>query len=564
MRIWNIFALFVIGIPMSFSQGHLPVGPGAVRVFFDGKEQLRKLSDWKDVWAIDSRDGFAIVPATEAERDILEDMGFRTELDLELTRLLYQPAIPEGDSGIPGFSCYQTVEETYTRAAELAATYPNLAEWVDYGDSWEKTQNPDEGYDLMVLQLTNPASPFIKSELMVVSGLHAREYAPVGINMAFAEWLLAGYNVDANAMWILDTREIHLIFHANPDGRKQAETGILWRKNANNLFCSDTNDRGVDLNRNFPFQWGCCGGASGLECHPTYRGPFPISEPETDAIIDHARGFLLDQKPDDPLAPAPDIARGVFIDIHSFGQWVLWPYGYDHAVQTPNGTALQTLGRKFAWFNNYWPERASVSFDTDGTTDDYAYGEFGVAAYTFEVGTWFFEDCDNFENTILPSNLEALIYAAKVADFPYQRPSGPDAVDLTLNCEHPFQGDVLDLTVTLDDTRTNGANGQEPVQNIAWAAFYIDTPPWDINAVPVFLAPIDGVLDSPTEEMGWPVSTGHLATGRHTLYVWGEDENGRIGVADAIYFTVREAYFYTDWPATASVLDLLPMCAPPP
>ena len=59
--------------------------------------------------------------------------------------------------GIPGFACYRTVEETYASAHALATAYPSLVEWSDVGDSWKKTQDSAEGYDLMVLRLTNEA-----------------------------------------------------------------------------------------------------------------------------------------------------------------------------------------------------------------------------------------------------------------------------------------------------------------------------------------------------------------------------------------------------------------------
>ena len=55
---------------------------------------------------------------------------------------------------IPGYPCYQTVEETYAIAQEMADNHPELAAWIDVGDSWEKTAGLG-GYDTMVLVLTN-------------------------------------------------------------------------------------------------------------------------------------------------------------------------------------------------------------------------------------------------------------------------------------------------------------------------------------------------------------------------------------------------------------------------
>ena len=118
---------------------------------------------------------------------------------------------------------------------------------------------------------------------------------------------------------------------------------------------------------------------------------------------------------EDPLnAAAPITATGVFMDIHSSGRLILWPWGFTDDV-APNGTALQTFGRKFGYFNNYYPEQAIGLYPTDGTTDDFGYGDLGLAAYTFELGTAFFQSCSYFENTIVPENLPALLYGAKVA-----------------------------------------------------------------------------------------------------------------------------------------------------
>ena len=58
--------------------------------------------------------------------------------------------------------------------------------------------------------------------------------------------------------------------HANPDGRKIAEGGNLWRKNRHNDSCGAS--FGVDLNRNFSFYWGAWGGSSSASCDETYRG----------------------------------------------------------------------------------------------------------------------------------------------------------------------------------------------------------------------------------------------------------------------------------------------------
>ena len=41
-------------------------------------------------------------------------------------------------AGFVGYACYRTVEETTADLAQLALANPNLAQWIDIGDSWDK------------------------------------------------------------------------------------------------------------------------------------------------------------------------------------------------------------------------------------------------------------------------------------------------------------------------------------------------------------------------------------------------------------------------------------------
>ncbi len=255
--------------------------PVVVRAYFDERQQVWELASWREPWQVDYEAGFVVLDATGAEIARLERQGFRVAVDEALTAVYTQPRIKPNTvtAGIPGYSCYRTVEETYASAEALAAAHPSLVSWIDVGDSWEKTAVLG-GYDLMVLKLTNSAMPGPKPALFVMSSMHAREYAPAELTTRFAEQLVAGYGVDADVTWLLDYHEIHLLLQANPDGRKQAETGLYWRKNTNQNYCGTTsNARGADLNRNYEFGWGAYDGSSDKECEEVYRGPTAASEP---------------------------------------------------------------------------------------------------------------------------------------------------------------------------------------------------------------------------------------------------------------------------------------------
>lgn len=515
-----------------------------VRAYFGDRRQVADLASWKEPWDVNYDEGFLTVGVTPAEYEQLEAAGFRLEVDWAQTIAFNEPRepLPGQGGGIPGFPCYRTVEETFASAEDIVADYPQLATWIDVGDSWEKTQNAAEGYDMMVLRLTNAAVPGPKPKMFAISAIHAREYTTAELNTRFAEYLVQNYDVDPDVTWLLDYHEVHLLLQANPDGRKHAETGDFWRKNTNENYCSPTSsNRGADLNRNFEFQWGCCGGSSSSQCSETYRGPSPASEPEVQAIMDYERAIFPDQR-DSPLdASAPITATGVFLDIHSSGQLVLWPWGWGEEV-APNGTALQTFGRKFAYFNNYYPEQAIGLYPTDGTTDDFAYGDLGVAAYTFELGTTFFQSCSYFENTLIPGNMPALLYGAKVARTPYMTPAGPDALSVMVDNGTVTAGTAVTLTATINDSRYNNQNGTEPVQNVAAAEYYIDVPPWVTTTVPISLpmTAVDGNFNNPVEGAEAVVDTTGMALGRHIIFVRGQDVNGNWGAFSAVFLEIKD------------------------
>jgi hypothetical protein len=517
-----------------------------VRAYFHDRAQVERLARERSPWSVDYRKGYLVVDVDAAGWLRLVELGFRIEIDEERTARYRTPSQRLGGqvSGIPGFPCYRTVEETYAAAEAIVSAHPQLATWTDIGDSWDRTGGFG-GYDLMVLRLTNGAVAGPKPKFFAMSAIHAREYTTAELMTRFAEHLVSSYGIEADATWLLDNHEVHLLLQSNPDGRKHAESGSLWRKNTNRNYCGPTSpSRGADLNRNYPFQWDCCDGSSPNQCSETYHGATPASEPEVQAVRDYLRSIFPDVRPDPPNAPAPSDASGLFLDVHSYSQLVLWPWGYTSA-DAPNGAAMQTLGRKFAWFNGYLPEQAFDLYVTDGTTDDFAYGDLGVAAYTFELGTDFFENCGSFENRILPDNMAALLYAAKAARAPYLA-GGPDTVDVALSGNIVAPGDSVTLSATLDDTRYSNANGSEPRQNVAAGEYYVDVPPWSsqLTPQPIAMSPADGAYDGSVEAARAQVATAGLAQGRHTLYVRGQDTSGMPGFVSA-------AFLYVVDPATA-------------
>jgi hypothetical protein len=254
-------------------------------------------------------------------------------------------------------------------------------------------------------------------------------------------------------------------------------------------------------------------------------------------IFPDARGAL-----DTDAAPAD--TPGLMISLHSFFPKILFPWGWTSAP-APNRTALQTLARKFGFYTGYPACQSggeNCIYLTDGTTDDFAYGELGVAAFTFELGNTFFETCSSFETTIITPTLASLTYAAKAAAQPYRAPSGPEVIDPILAPAHAVASvQIVTLTVTADDRRYySGGYGNEPVQPIQAVRYSIGRPSWITGTLTYPLAPVDGAFDAVTEQALAVIDTTGWQSGRYLLLVEAQDANGVWGVPTAIFLEVGE------------------------
>lgn len=515
-----------------------------VEAWFDDPAQLKRVTGLLGHAQIDIAKGLLRTEADAGLRAALEQAGFEVRVDASASaRVDAMHRALGGEKSIPGYTCYRTVEETDAEMAALAAAYPQLLSLREIGPTWQALEG-NSGYQLRVAVATNSAIAGPKPILFLLSSIHAREYTPAELSTRFVEDLVLGYGSDPEATWLLDHHEVHALLQGNPDGRKQAEAGQSWRKNRNTTHCPGSS-AGVDLNRNYPFEWGQHGGSSGSACSETFRGPSPASEPETQAVIDYVRSVFVDRRGEGLDAPAPDDTQGVFIDIHSFSRLVLWPWGFAETL-APNSEGLAKLGRRLAWFNDYTAEQAIGLYPTDGTTDDFAYGDLGVPAYTFELGTAFFQDCASFENTIYPDNQAALRYAARSAGQPYRHAFGPDAFDLRAEPDLALVGQSVALQATLDDgrqqTRVTGASGPvPPVQAIAAASLFLHDTPWQDGAIAQPMQPVDGTFGSPRETARIDIDSGALGAGQHLVYVQGRDADGNDGPPNAAFIELVEA-----------------------
>ncbi len=546
-KTWALLSLFTLLVPLlagRVASGQTPLGEvsdrsppqprgGVYRVYYEAREQLAALATHFDIWEVQPEEGYAVLALDVQDATRLMTEGYRLEVDPERTT--------QHILGPPGYPCYRGVDDLYADLTQITAAYPDLTELIDYGDSWHKVTPGDEpGYELWALKITNAQVQMSKPRLFLMANVHARELTTAETAMTFIAYLLDNYDSDPDVTWIVDYNEIYVVVTANPDGRRIVEEGCFQRKNANDdlggcLRCDPWgfNHYGVDLNRNNLYQWGS---ASTQPCEPTYQGTAAASEPETYYLNDLIRSLFPDQRPDDDSSPAPADATGLLISLHSYSNLVLWPWGWTTDASAPNEVGLQTLGRKLAYFNGYQPDQSSGLYPATGDTTDWAYGELGIPAYTFELGESFFQPCEELQG-IIDENLGALLYAARVSRTPYLTPTGPDVLDLALSFAGTAPGEAAHLTATIDDTRYNNSNGSEPTQNIAAGEYYVDVPPWITTTTPIShsMTAVDGDFDAPLEVVQADVDTAGLSPTRHIIFVRGQDTDGHWGALSGVF-----------------------------
>lgn len=523
-------------------------GTMLVHVYYGSDERLAELTKEIDVLEHADREaGYvaALIEADEYER--LVDEGLHVEVQDQPSTMLQQILGLGGFRSIPNYACYRTVEETNDTMTTLAASHGDLVSLVDMGDSWDKAAaGGAAGYDLQGMIITNQAIPGPKPRLFLMAAIHARELATAELAIRFAEHLVDQYGVDPDITWMVDHYELHVLPHTNPDGRKIAELGYTQRKNVNDTLgtCANpptaSSQKGIDLNRNFPFQYGGAG-TSTDPCNLTYRGTGAASEVETQAVRDYVSSIFADQRGPGLSDPAPATTTGVLISLHSYSPLVLYPWSWG-ASEAPNLAGLRTLGRKFGYHNNYPICQGPLClYAASGSTDDWSYGELGIASYTFEIGTSFFQDCASFESTIYPDNLDALLTAFKAARRPYQTPAGPDVVGGAVSASPVTAGTAVTLTATADDTRfdSNGW-GNEPTQPVVKARYSVDQPSWT-GAPLTRLAAADGSFGTSVEGLTASIDTSGWAPGRYTLFVEGRDALGNWGAPSAVFLDVEAA-----------------------
>ncbi|XP_055543820.1 zinc carboxypeptidase-like [Wyeomyia smithii] len=259
---------------------------------------------------------------------------------------------------------YYSLDEMYKWFDELMEDHSDYLRIEPYGTSFE-------GIEMKAIILSKKSG---NPGIFLESNIHAREW----ITSATATWILNQLltSVDPDIQDLANNVDWYILPVVNPDGHRYSrEVNRMWRKNrvdSYNLLCY-----GVDLNRNFPEHW-MQGGASSVPCSDTYAGPEGASEVETKNIIELFGKYREN--------------IDLYLSFHSYGQYMLFPYGYENAEKAENyydwmeiaEAAAVSLSKRYGT-SYQLGTTADVLYIASGLSIDWAHTAHGVPiAVTYE------------------------------------------------------------------------------------------------------------------------------------------------------------------------------------
>src|SRR4029450_12491777 len=156
----------------------------------------------------------------------------------------------------PRDSLYHNFAEMVADIKKVEAAKPMIVDVFSIGRSYQNR-------NIWAAKISdNVATDENEPEVLFDALHHAREHLTVEQALAVLRWLSDGYTTDSTVKRLVDTREIFIVFMVNPDGGEYDLPGSPyrgWRKNrqpnAGSSFV------GTDLNRNYEYHFGWCGGA---------------------------------------------------------------------------------------------------------------------------------------------------------------------------------------------------------------------------------------------------------------------------------------------------------------
>jgi murein tripeptide amidase MpaA len=445
------------------------------RVYFETKDQWQQLTA-TGLDIVKQEVGFIDILTDAEELRDLAGRGFKTDV-----LRADQTAFLRSRMADKAMGDYKTLDEIYRHLDSLITAYPQI---VSPKTSIGQTV---EGRDIWAVKISDhPTVDEDEPEVLFTAGIHAREVITPEVLFYFMGYLTDQYGVDPNVTTLVNGRELWFVVMVNPDGYYHNQMinpggGGLWRKNRRD---NGDGSFGVDLNRNFAYQWGYDNyGSSPNPGAEVYRGAGPFSEPETGHLRDfiQSRDFVLS------------------VSYHSYANLILWPWGYDQ-LYTPDDDIFAQIGDSIHALNGYAPGPAWTLYPVNGGSDDWDYGEQTTKQKTFPLTIEVGSQDDDFwppASRIAPlvaENLAPNLFLVRIAGDIYslRAPSAPrlivnDTVQMTRYTIRWTHGDTLNPAVSFELVEQTG------YQAITDPAETFD--PWDNRG---FLLATDRYASAPT------------------------------------------------------------------
>ncbi|KAI0156724.1 hypothetical protein GGR52DRAFT_198697 [Hypoxylon sp. FL1284] len=220
------------------------------------------------------------------------------------------------------FSAYHAYADHLTFLEDIQSSFSDNSELITAGTSYE-------GRDIQGIHLWGSGGKDSKPAVYFHGNVHAREWISSKVVEYLTYQLVANYNNDTTVKGFLDEYDFYILPIVNPDGFVYTQTrDRLWRKNRQPR--SGTSAVGTDVNRNWPYKWDGQGSSTSPGSE-TYRGAAAGDTPENTGI----------RTLGDDLAAGKGIK--LYIDWHSYGQYILTPYGYSCSAVVSNQANQDTL-----------------------------------------------------------------------------------------------------------------------------------------------------------------------------------------------------------------------------
>jgi hypothetical protein len=278
---------------------------------------------------------------------------------------------------------YHSYAEMSDFLDDVVGTHPGIAEKFSIGRSYE-------GRQIWALKISdNVGADEDEPEVLFTGQMHAREWLTVEQGLRIIELLTSNYRANPGTQLegrvsdIVDGLEIWIVPMLNPDGTEydisNPDNGFRnWRKTRQPVGSGA--QRGIDPNRNFGFNWGCCGGSSGKPGSSFYRGNAPWQAVEIAALRDFVLGRIVDGRQQIRAA----------IDWHSFNEEIMWPFAYTKAdrprpMAADDLAAFKAIAQGMADLNGYMPKQLSDLYVFDGGSSDWLYGDQRIFSLTIEM-----------------------------------------------------------------------------------------------------------------------------------------------------------------------------------